>query len=366
MENKSIVASVELKNVTKRFEEVVAVNNVDLKVSKGEFFSLLGPSGCGKTTTLRLIGGLEMPDGGDVLINGKIVNQVPPYRRDCSIVFQNLALFPHMTVESNIAFGLQQRRVPKKKIKRRVTEILDLVQLGGMEKRRPNQLSGGQQQRVALARSIVLKPEVLLLDEPLASLDRKLRDEMRVELRNTQKEVGITFIYVTHDQEEALSMSDRIAVMKDGKIVQLGNPAEIHDHPKTRFVADFMGASNILSGRIIAKKGGNIRMETESGLKILACKCEEPSGEKVSISVRPEAIEVLPQDASWEADNKFIGKIEEKIYLGDITEVRLSVGKGEQITAHLTKRARSNLEELSIGDEVRVGWNKDDSNLLID
>lgn len=361
-----MVKSVELRNVTKRFEKVTAVGGVSLKVGKAEFFSLLGPSGCGKTTTLRLIGGLETPDEGEVLINGKIVNQVPPYKRDCSIVFQNLALFPHMTVEGNITFGLQQRKIPQKEIKRRVTEMLDLVQLSGLGKRRPSQLSGGQQQRVALARSIVLQPEVLLLDEPLASLDRKLRDEMRVELRNIQKEVGITFIYVTHDQEEALSMSDRIAVMKDGEIVQLGSPAEIHDHPKTRFVADFMGASNIFSGRVIARGGGNVRMETEGGLVILTCRGEESSGEEISVSVRPEVIEVLPKDADWEVDNKFVGKIEEKVYLGDITELRISMSQGEQITARLTKRARLNTEGLSIGDEVLVGWNKDDSNPLID
>lgn len=358
--------SVELRNVTKRFEKVTAVDGVSLKISKAEFFSLLGPSGCGKTTTLRLIGGLETPDEGEVLINGKIVNQVPPYRRDCSIVFQNLALFPHMTVEGNISFGLQQKKTPKKEIKRRVGEMLDLVQLSGMEKRRPSQLSGGQQQRVALARSIVLQPEVLLLDEPLASLDRKLREEMRVELRKIQKEVDITFIYVTHDQEEALSMSDRIAVMKDGKFEQIGGPSEVHNHPKTKFVAAFTGASNIFTGRVIAREGGNVRIKTNSGLVILACKGEEPLEEEGSISVRPEAIEVLPKDADWEVDNKFIGKIVEKVYLGDITEVRISMIQGEQIIARLTKRTKLNPEELSIGDEVLVGWDTDDSNLLID
>jgi spermidine/putrescine transport system ATP-binding protein len=236
---------IELRNLVKRFSGVTAVNHVNLKVKDREVFSLLGPSGCGKTTILRIIAGLETADEGEVLIGGQVVNEVPPYRRDCNLVFQNLALFPHMTIGQNIAYGLERKRVAKNEIKKRVNEMLEFMSLEAMKDRYPVQLSGGQQQRIALARSLVLKPKLLLLDEPLAALDRKLRKDMQVELKRIQQEVGITFFYVTHDQKVALAISDTIGIMKEGRLEQVGSPSQIYDNPKTKFVADFMGANNI-------------------------------------------------------------------------------------------------------------------------
>ena len=241
----------EIRDVVKQFPGVTAVDHISLEIKEGEIFSFLGPSGCGKSTLLRVVAGLENQDQGDVLIAGKVVNDLPPYKRDCSTVFQSHALFPHMNVADNIGFGLVERKIPKAEIKKRVQAKVDLVNLGGMEDRFPHQLSGGQMQRVALARSLVLEPAVLLLDEPLAALDRKLRKEMQVELKRIQREVGTTFLNVTHDQKEALSLSDRIAVMKDGVLLQIGTPNEIYETPRTRFVASFMGASNIFSGSVV-------------------------------------------------------------------------------------------------------------------
>jgi len=258
-------SALEIRNVTKRFGDLVAVDNINLDIKEGEIFTFLGPSGCGKTTLLRCIAGLEDADEGEILIGGEVVNGIPPYKRNCSIVFQQHALFPHMNVFDNVAFGLVERRVSKEEIKRRVADIVELVNLTGMEERRPKQLSGGQQQRVALARSLVLSPAVLLLDEPLAALDRKLRKEMQTELKRIQHEVGITFMNVTHDQKEALSLSDRIAVIKDGNIIQLGTPGEIYETPQTKFVADFMGASNILSGKAKEDTSGNVIFECRDG-----------------------------------------------------------------------------------------------------
>ena len=252
-------ASVELVHVTKRFSAALAVHDLTLTIYQGEFFALLGPSGCGKTTTLRLIGGLETPDSGEIRIGGAVVNDQPPYARRVNIVFQHYALFPHLTVQDNVAFGLRVkgRRLPGAEVTQRVKAVLDLVQLSGLETRRPHQLSGGQQQRVALARALVLQPHVLLLDEPLGALDRQLRKAMQTELRRIQREVGMTFLYVTHDQDEALSMADRMAVMRQGAIEQLGTPQDIFQTPRTRFVAEFMGAANIFMGRITGQDGAH-------------------------------------------------------------------------------------------------------------
>jgi spermidine/putrescine transport system ATP-binding protein len=358
--------SVQLKNVCKRFSDVVPVDNISLEIIRGEFFSILGPSGCGKTTTMRIIGGLENPDEGDVFISGKRVNDIPPYKRDCSIVFQNLALFPHLSVNQNIAFGLQFKDLSRAEVDQKVSVMLDLVELKGLGERKPRQLSGGQQQRVALARSIVLKPEVLLLDEPLASLDRKLRDSMRIEIRKIQQETGITFVYVTHDLEEALSMSDHIAVMKDGRFLQIGSPVEIHDHPKTRFVADFMGATNILGGRIVEKSNGGAAILTEGGLSVIAPDNNQGVDDSISISISPEAIEFRPANATWEIDNKFPAKIEENIYLGDVSEIIIALNPAESIKAKLTRHSRLTRDDLNVGDEIQVGWRKEDINSLAD
>jgi len=370
------VFSVELRGVSKSFGDVVAVDNINLQVNKGEFFSILGPSGCGKTTTLRLIAGLENPDEGDILINGQRVNHIPPYERDVNTVFQRLALFPHLTVEENIAFGLKLQKMPRQEIQRTVEAALELVQLVGLGRRFPEQLSGGQQQRVALARALVLQPEVLLLDEPLASLDRKLRVEMRKELRRIQEEVGITFIYVTHDQKEAMSMSDRVAVMKDGKLVQIGTPHEIYEEPKTKFVADFMGFSNLFSGRVTCCNPAEVQMETDKGLKIcLPAENSLATGAQLTVSIRPEEIEVLPKDAAWavgpqpqreQEDNYYLGKIEDAIYLGDVTELLITLPGGHQLTAHVPNRAGLSRNSFAEGDEVLVGWKREVCRVLTD
>ena len=368
------VPSVELRHVTKRFGDVVAVDDLSLMIQEGEFFSLLGPSGCGKTTTLRLIGGLENPDNGDILINGVVVNDHPPYERSSNIVFQNYALFPHLTVKDNIAFGLRvrSRRVAEPEVEKLVEEALRLVHLEGFGARRPNQLSGGQQQRVALARALVLRPKVLLLDEPLGALDRKLRKAMQIELRRIQHEVDITFVYVTHDQDEAMSMSDRVAVMRNGIFEQIGTPQEIFQTPRTQFVADFMGASNIFTGRVIATTAEaadhaaarTIQIETETGLRVISRGGREiSSGTSVSFSIRPEAIQVFPRDCDWSADNTFDGRIVEKIYLGDVTELEVALGENNLITSRIQSRIDQKFD-FKEGAPVLIGWNAEDCNLL--
>jgi len=370
------IASVELRNVTKRFGGVVAVNDLSLVIPEGEFFSLLGPSGCGKTTTLRLIGGLETPDDGEILISGEVVNDRPAYERSSNIVFQNYALFPHLTVEDNIAFGLRlkSRRVPEPEIRKLVEQALELVHLEGFGARRPDQLSGGQQQRIALARALVLRPKVLLLDEPLGALDRKLRKAMQIELRRIQHEVNITFIYVTHDQEEAMSMSDRVAVMRNGNFEQIGSPQEIFQTPRTRFTADFMGASNIFSGRVTTVSGGTagrastgtVQIETETGFAVISRNNRDlSSGAAISFSIRPEAVQVFPKDWEWQADNKFDGSITEKVYLGDVTELEVSLAEKDSLVSRVGSRIdqRFGFKE---GDPVSIGWNAEDCNLLSD
>ena len=263
------VSAVRLNKVLKRFGDVTAVNGVSLDIMKGEIFSLLGPSGCGKTTLLRMIAGFERPTAGEILIQGRVVNDIPPYKRECNLVFQQMALFPHMSVAENVAFGLRERKRPADEIRDRVLAILKVVNLSGLEQRMPHQLSGGQKQRVALARSLVLEPKVLLLDEPLAALDRKLRKEMQGELRRIQREVGITFLYVTHDQKVALSLSDRIGIMSEGRVVQVGGPVDIYERPETHFVASFMGAGNIFPCRVAGRNGDGLKLEHEGAVLFL-------------------------------------------------------------------------------------------------
>lgn len=373
-------ASVQLINVTKRFDSTIAVNNLSFSIPEGKFFSLLGPSGCGKTTTLRMIGGLERPDTGDILISGERVNDTPPNERSSNIVFQNYALFPHLTVGENVAFGLRLkgRRVPGPEIEKKVREVLELVHLEGMESRRPSQLSGGQQQRVALARALVLRPKVLLLDEPLGALDRQLRKAMQVELRRIQHEVAITFVYVTHDQDEAMSMSDRVAVMRNGVFDQLGTPQEIFEKPRTRFVADFMGASNIFSGRVVSvgadtgakDDAGNptrtIAVETGSGLRVTSRNGRDVAeGASVSFSIRPEIIEVSASGSTRSTANRFEARVVEKIYLGDITELEVALTEKDVLTCRIPSRVDQKLG-LEKDSPVSVGWNAEDCNLLSD
>ena len=370
------VPSVELVHVTKQFGDVVAVDDLSLTIQEGEFFSLLGSSGCGKTTTLRLIGGLEKPDSGEIHISGEAVNDRPPYERSSNIVFQNYALFPHMTVKDNIAFGLRlkSRRVPEPQIANMVEEVLRLVHLEGFGARRPNQLSGGQQQRVALARALVLRPKVLLLDEPLGALDRKLRKAMQIELRRIQQEVNITFVYVTHDQDEAMSMSDRVAVMRNGIFEQIGPPREIFQTPRTHFVADFMGASNFFSARVVAVRTDaaacaptqTIEIETKTGLRVISHSNQDvSSGAGVSFSIRPEAIQVFPRGWDWSVDNKFDGRIVEKLYLGDVTELEVALAENETVTSRVQSRIDQKFD-FKENAPVSIGWNAEDCNLLSD
>ena len=288
--------AVEVLEVSKVFKSVrsqdfLAVDNINLQIYDREFFSLLGPSGCGKTTTLRMIAGFEIPTAGEIYIHGQPMQNRPPFHRPVNTVFQNYALFPHMTVAQNAAFGLEMENLPQKKIRDRVVEALALVQLTDVEKRYPRQLSGGQQQRVALARALVKQPSVLLLDEPLGALDLKLRKEMQLELKKMQRQLGITFIYVTHDQEEALTMSDRIAVMDGGKLQQVGTPVDIYEYPKTRFVADFIGDSNFLTGQVVEKQHGQIIVLVDQQLPVLVATAEDmPAGKVVTLVLRPKKL----------------------------------------------------------------------------
>lgn len=355
--------SVELREVTKKYGEAVAVHRMNLSIAHGEFFSFLGPSGCGKTTTLRLIGGLETPDSGEIRINGERVNELPPYERNVSTVFQRLALFPHLTVRENLAFGLKIQRQSQRVIRDKVAKILELVHLPGLENRYPDQLSGGQQQRVALARSLVLEPAVLLLDEPLSALDRKLRKEMQIELRRIQREVGITFIYVTHDQKEAISMSDRIAIMKDGKLVQVGTPREIFERPRTAFVADFMGASNLFSGELIAQQG-QLYLKTKSGLVIHLPNSQEPlcaDGPRL-LALRPEAIEIYPKNQDPPLENCFVGRVLNCSYLGEALEFEVLLNGMERVKVFAP--SRSVATQIAIDEEVLVRWDPDSACLL--
>jgi spermidine/putrescine transport system ATP-binding protein len=350
--------AVELTGVTKRFGDVVALDNVSLQIRNGEFFSLLGPSGCGKTTTLRIIAGFETPTEGEIFIQGQPMGHIPPFQRDTNMVFQNYALFPHMTVAENVAFGLEMKRLSRDEIARRIKEVLELVRLSGMEDRKPHQLSGGQQQRVALARALVNRPSVLLLDEPLGSLDLKLRKAMQLELKSLQHQVGITFIYVTHDQQEALTMSDRIAVMDQGRVLQVGTPAEIYERPNCRFVADFIGETNFLEGRVAAREGRMIRVIVDDQLPILASASGNLSpGTWVTVAVRPEKIRLLDTSSNQNA-NTFPGHVEEVVYLGTDTyfHVRLSNGALIRVRQQNFGSLNDHVGSLGAHGRVYVTW----------
>lgn len=351
-----IMSHVVLKDVRRFFGDVEAVKNVNLEINKGEFFSLLGPSGCGKTTTLRLIGGFEQPSSGEIFICGEKVNGKPPYKRLVNTVFQNYALFPHMNVYDNVAFGLVQKNVPKETIKQKVSDILELVRLSGFEKRRIQQMSGGQQQRVALARALVNEPEVLLLDEPLGALDQKLRKSMQVELKQLQEKLGITFILVTHDQEEALSMSDRIAVMNEGRIEQVGKPYEIYEHPKTRFVADFIGVSNFLKVSVKDITSDIINLNL-GGIHLKARKNGVPckAGDELEVSIRPERL-WLSRKPDKRADNVLKGAIADVRFLGDVFHYDVRLNENVHILVSrqnlVFQEDESNFTPLAEGDDI--------------
>ncbi|MGA7281251.1 MAG: ABC transporter ATP-binding protein [Acidimicrobiia bacterium] len=352
--------AVELAGVTKRFgDDVVAVENLELTVNDGEFFSLLGPSGCGKTTTLRMIAGFEFPTEGSVRVHGAEMGLKPPNQRPINTVFQSYALFPHMTVAENVAFGLTMRKVERSEVQQRVARVLDQVQLSARADARPNQLSGGMQQRVALARALVNEPEVLLLDEPLGALDLKLRQAMQVELKDLQGRVGITFIYVTHDQEEALTMSDRIGVMSDGHLLQVGKSEDIYERPTSRFVADFIGDINLLDVTLT----GPATARLSSGAEIGISESASGSGEKVTVALRPERMSLYDMDEDVPAGhNRVRVRITRRMYYGDVYFYDVDAGIGTEIEVKEENRPGVALYE--VGEEAYLVWNPKAANLV--
>jgi spermidine/putrescine transport system ATP-binding protein len=353
------LAAIELVAVEKEFaaggHDVRAVEHVDLRIAEGEFFSLLGPSGCGKTTTLRMIAGFEEPTSGQILLHGRDMVGVPPFRRDVNMVFQQYALFPHMDVFENVAFGLRRKKVAKDEIARRVAEALALVELQGREKRRPRQLSGGQQQRVALARALVNRPRALLLDEPLGALDLKLRQAMQLELKRIQREVGITFVYVTHDQEEALTMSDRLVVMNAGRIEQLGSPRELYEYPATRFVANFIGTSNILTGRLERKGDAWALAGLGPDQRVVVTDAGQAAhGEEVELAVRPEKVVLRAEHDPPPPDRCALrATVTEVVYLGTSTQYRTVTDAGTAVAVYRQNASATPGAEVLTG---QVGW----------
>jgi len=352
--------AITIEGVTKRFGDFTAVDSIDLAIPKGEFFSLLGPSGCGKTTTLRMLAGFEVPTEGHIRLEGEPVEDVPPYERNVNMVFQSYALFGHLDVAGNVAFGLKRKKRPKDEIEQRVADALELVGLAERAHDRPNKLSGGQRQRVALARALVNRPSVLLLDEPLGALDLKLRRQMQVELKQIQREVGITFVYVTHDQEEALSMSDRIAVMSHGKIAQCGPPEDIYEHPTGEFVAGFIGISNLIEGQVTGD--GEVKIATGQTIAApVPAGCG--SGDTVQISVRPEKIAI---DEEVEDDMVTVeGTIEGRVYLGVSTQITVGLANGSRLVAleQATYRASAD-DRWEPGMTIKLGWDAENSIVL--
>jgi spermidine/putrescine transport system ATP-binding protein len=354
--------AVELKEVSKHFGPVVAVDRVSLSIADGEFFSLLGPSGCGKTTTLRLIAGFELPTSGDVYIGGQLQGESPPYRRPVNTVFQSYALFPHMTIFRNVAFGLEMTKVPKEEIRTRVLDALEMVQLPGMENRKPEQLSGGQQQRVALARALVNRPKVLLLDEPLGALDLKLRKAMQLELKALQHRVGITFVYVTHDQEEALTMSDRIAVMNAGEVLQIGAPEEIYERPANRFVADFIGETNFMEGILEGWDSGEAAVLVDGELLVrVPSETRVDRGRQVVVAVRPERVSIQPDSPDPRAVR---GMIEEVVYTGTDTRYLVRLTEGTVVTVRQQNTGAGAGASFPAGQSVYLHWQPESSQLL--
>ncbi len=363
--------SVELCDLTKVFAgesgenpDVTAVHGVNLEIHSGEFFTLLGPSGCGKTTTLRMIGGFEEPTSGAVHIEGEPMAGIPPYRRPVNYVFQNYALFPHLSVGQNVAFGLAVKRVPRAGRERRVREALDLVRLPNVADRKPDQLSGGQQQRVALARALINEPCVLLLDEPLGALDLKLRKEMQIELKHLQQRLGITFIYVTHDQEEALTISDRIAVMSDGAILQVGDPMTVYEQPCTRFVAEFIGESNFIQGQVAACQGDTLSVRVGSSCVAAATRGTHlQPGQPVTLTVRPEKLQLVRPDQA--NGTTLVGQVRERVYIGTDTRFVVSLPSGETVVARIQNHGGHGEGHFDVGDPVKVVWDVEDVRPLV-
>ncbi|HKG09976.1 MAG TPA: ABC transporter ATP-binding protein [Gaiellaceae bacterium] len=343
-------ADVRLERVTKRFDEVVAVDDLSVHIPQGSFFALLGPSGCGKTTTLRMIGGFEEPDAGTIYLGDRTVTGLPPYKRDVNTVFQSYALFPHLTIFENVAFGLRRRGLKGPQLEGRVREILSLVDLAGVERRKPRQLSGGQQQRVALARALVNRPQVLLLDEPLGALDLKLRKQMQLELKALQHDMGITFVHVTHDQDEAMTMADQIAVMNQGRIEQLGSPAELYERPRTAFVARFLGASNLLPGTVVGS--GVVRLDGGGEVRIAADSLPE-SGTRVAVGIRPEKLAFGARDGR----NRLAGTVIESAYVGVATQYIVDTPSG-RLTVYV-QNAEPGTIAVTVGLPVELSFDPD-------
>ena len=353
---------VRLQSLTKKFGKVVAVDEISLHVDEGEFLTLLGPSGSGKTTTLMMIAGFELPTAGKIFIRGKDVMMVPPHERNIGMVFQNYALFPHMTVSNNVAFPLKMRKLSKKEITQRVGRVLEIVKLPGFENRLPRQLSGGQQQRVALARALIYDPPLLLMDEPLGALDKKLREHMQIEIRNLQRELIITSLYVTHDQQEALTMSDRVAVFDQGKIQQVGTPDELYEKPSNPFVADFIGESNFIAGHIIGLEDDSAIMTSED--REIEIPCPRTSGlvmeQKVQLIIRPEKIRFV--EPSFNPLVRVDGVVEELIYSGEVR--RYTIRISHEQTIDLKQQIIHGVKAFRKGDRVSVGWSLEDSKIL--
>ena len=356
------VGQITLTSVTKQFGDTVAVDDVSLQIEGGEFFSLLGPSGCGKTTTLSIIGGFVYSTTGEVRINGEIMAETPPYRRPVNTVFQNYALFPHKTVAQNIAFGLQMKKIAKSEILDAVERSLDLIRLSGYGDRKPSELSGGERQRVALARALINEPTILLLDEPLSALDLKLRKQMQLELKALQRKVGITFVYVTHDQGEALALSDRIAVMNDGRILQVGTPSEIYDSPQSRFVADFIGTSNFLEGILISES--EIVLTTEPPLKIAGVpNSDVPLNTPVTVAIRPERFELKTTPLS-DVPNFLPGVIQDESYLGTTLQYTVQTDYPTPLIAHQQNTGAKDTHRFKRGDTVYLQWTPENGIVL--
>ena len=350
----SAEADIHLERVTKRFGDAVAVDDLTLSIERGAFYALLGPSGCGKTTTLRMIGGFEDPSAGVVYLGGQAVTDLPPYRRDVNTVFQSYALFPHLSVERNVAFGLERKKVDKAEARRRVGEALEMVQLGSLAKRRPGQLSGGQQQRVALARALVNRPRALLLDEPLGALDLRLRKQLQLELKSIQREIGITFVHVTHDQEEAMSMADTIAVMNKGRIEQAGSAEDLYERPHTAFVANFLGVSNLVDGRVLERGAEMATVETDDGTVHVPCaRMDDAPGDAVRIGVRPEKIELVPAAEGIPAGrNALRGTVTVASFLGVSIQYIVTAPGGEALTVFAPNRDGGQPSALGVGQDV--------------
>jgi spermidine/putrescine transport system ATP-binding protein len=355
--------AIAFEGVSKRFGRALAVSDLSLAIHEGEFFSLLGPSGCGKTTTLRMIAGFELPDDGRLLLQGQDVTRVPASKRPVNMVFQQYALFPHMSVYDNIAFGLKVKRVPRAEHRERITQMLKVVELEGLERRRPRQLSGGQQQRVALARALVNRPAALLLDEPLGALDVKLRKQMQLELKRIQHDLGTTFVYVTHDQEEALAMSDRIAVMNGGQIEQIGSPREMYERPATAFVADFIGSLNAVELTVTDVVGPYAVMRLDEQQRVVVpVESDVHTGDALRVAVRPERVRIAPVDAEVpETGSRLDGVVIQIVYLGMYTQFHVETRRGRMISNRLADEV---LAEITGGTRVALHWEPEHTSVL--